>query len=103
MADNVLVIPATLRVGPDFPPYLPLPNGDLKPSPECSRDEVAEAVRECRELVQASRLRLEQAYQEHLRDLELLAQVSAYHEKFDQWAALREGGEPKEMLWEVER
>ncbi len=103
MADNVLVIPATIRVGRDFPDYLPLANGDLKPTPECSKSDVEEAVRECRDLARSSRLRLEQAYQEHLRDIELLAQVSAYRDKFDQWSALREGGEPKEALWEVER
>lgn len=103
MADNVLVIPATVRVGTDFPPYLPLANGDLKPTAECSREQVAEAVEECRELVRSSRLRLEQAYQEHLRDIELLAQVSAYLHRFEQWGAVRDGGEPGVMLWPVER
>ena len=102
MADNVFVIPATIRVGRDFPPYLPVANGDLKPTPECTREDIAEAVSECREMASSSRLRLEQAYQEHLRDVEMLAQVSAYLDKFEQWSSLREGGEPKELLWEVE-
>ncbi len=103
MADNVLVIPATICVGKDFPPYLPTANGDIRPTGECTREQVAEAVDECRELVRASRERLEQAYQEHLQDIELLAQVSAYLQRFEQWSAVREGGEPDEILWEVER
>ena len=103
MADNVLVIPATIMVGKDFPTYLPLANGDLKATAVCSREQVAEAVNECREVVQASRRRLEQAYQEHLADIELLAQVSAYLKKFDQWEAVRAGEDPDEVIWEVER
>ena len=102
MADNVLVIPATIKVGTDFPQYLPLADGNLKAAAECSRDEVAQAVAECRELARASRKRLEEAYREHLRDIELLAQVSAYLEKFDQWNEVRTGGAMKELLWEVE-
>jgi hypothetical protein len=102
MADNVLVIPATIKVGTDFPPYLPLADGNLKPSAECTRDEVREAVAECRTLADASRARLEAAYREHVKDVELLAQVSAYLEKFDQWSAVREGAEPRELLWQVE-
>lgn len=101
MADSVLVIPATISVGKNFPPYLPLPNGDLKPSAECTREEVGQAARECMALARASRERLQQAYEEHLRDIELLAQVSAYQEKFEQWETIRQGGEPKVLLWEV--
>lgn len=103
MADNVLIIPATVKVGRDFPQYLPLPNGDLKAAAECSRAEVGEAVAECRELTRASRERLEAAYREHVEQLELLAQVSAYHACYDEWQALREGREVRERLWQVER
>jgi hypothetical protein len=102
MSDNVLVIPATVKVGTGFPPYLPLADGNLKESADCSREEVREAVEECRNLAQASRARLEDAYQEHLKDIELLAQVSAYLKKFDQWDAVRDGDEPNELLWQVE-
>ena len=102
MSRNVLVIPATVKVGPDFPTYLPLPDGNVKPTIECSKDEVRQAVAECRVLAQQSRARLEEAYQEHLKDIELLAQVSAYLQKFDQWADLRTGGQVNELLWQVE-
>jgi len=102
MSDNVLVIPATVKVGPDFPQLLPLANGDLKAVAECTRTEVGEAVAECRSMTRASRERLEEAYREHLKDLELLAQVSAYHERFEQWTAIREGRNVRELLWQVE-
>lgn len=102
MSDNVLVIPATVRVGPDFPQLLPLANGDLKAVAECTRPEVGEAVAECRSMAQASRERLEQAHREYLKDLELLAQVSAYFECFDEWTAIREGRPVREVLWQVE-
>ena len=102
MSNNVLVIPATIKVGPDFPELLPLANGDLRPVTECSRPDVGEAVTECRDISKASRERLEEAYRDHLRDLELLAQVSAYYERFDDWSALREGRDVKELLWTVE-
>lgn len=102
MSNNVLVIPATVKVGPDFPELLPLANGDLRPVTDCSRSEVGEAVAECREMTKASRERLEAAYQEHVKDLELLAQVSAYFERFEDWGAIREGREIKEFLWQVE-
>jgi hypothetical protein len=102
MADNVLVIPATIRVGREFPPYLPLPDGNLKATAECTKDDVRRAVAECRLLAQSSRARLEDTYQDHLKDIELLAQVSAYLEKFEQWQELRDGGEVKEILWQVE-
>jgi hypothetical protein len=102
MADNVLVIPATIKVGEAFPPYLPLPDGNLKATAECTKDEVRQAVAECRVLAQQSRARLEEAYQDHLKDIELLAQVSAYLERFEQWEQIRTGGEVSEVLWQVE-
>jgi hypothetical protein len=102
MADNVFVIPATIRVGSEFPPYLPLANGDLKPTPECTKQDVGEAVAECRQVAAASRARLETAYAEHLKDIELLAHVSAYFEKYDEWDAIRHGGRLKQLLWQVD-
>lgn len=102
MTQNVLVIPATVTVGKDFPELLPLANGDLKPAPECTREDVAEAIAECRNMVRASRERLEAAYQEHLRDLELLAQVSAYYQRYEKWGAIREGRDVEERLWPVD-
>lgn len=102
MSDKVFVIPATIRVGTGFPPYLPLADGSLKPIAECTRHEVAEAVEECRNAARASRLRLEQAYAEHLKDLEMLAHMAAYHERYEQWASVREGGAVREMLWHVD-
>jgi hypothetical protein len=102
MADNVFVIPATIRIGKEFPPYLPVADGALKATAECTRTDVEQAVAECRQVAQASRARLEAAYQEHLKDIELLAQVSAYLEKYDQWDAVRRGGEAKELLWQVD-
>jgi hypothetical protein len=102
MTQNVLVIPATVTVGSDFPQLLPLADGDLKPAAECTRAEIGQAVLECRSLAKASRERLDAAYQEHLRDLELLAQVAAYYERYDDWGAIREGRDVEERLWEVE-
>ena len=102
MADNVLVIPATIRVGTDFPPVLPLADGSVKPTAECSKNEVREAVVECRAVAQSSRARLEAAYRDHLKDVELLAQVCAYLARYEQWSGLREGREVGELLWEVE-
>ena len=102
MTQNVLVIPATVTVGKDFPQFLPLANGDVKAATECTRAEVGEAITECRSMARASRERLEAAYQEHLRDLELLAQVSAYYQRYDKWGAIREGREVEERLWPVE-
>lgn len=103
MADNVLVIPATLKVGKNFPPYLPLAHGALKPTAECSKEEVAQAVAECRAVAATSRRRLDEAYQDHLKDIELLAQVSAYLARFEQWnGAIREGQDVGEILWQVE-
>jgi hypothetical protein len=102
MADNALVIPAAFRVGKVFPEHLPLADGSLKPLAECSRAEVAEAVRELRQVARLSRNRLEAAYTEHVQDIELLAQVSAYLARFDTWAAVRNGGELRETLWHLD-
>ena len=99
--ENVFVIPATVKVGKEMPPYLPLADGKVKPIAECSQAEVEEAVEECRFVAQTSRERLEAAYRDHLKDIELLAQVSAYHARYEQWAAIRDGGEVSELLWEV--
>ena len=102
MTQNVLVIPATVTVGTDFPEFLPLADGDIKPATQCTRPEVGQAISECRNMVKASRERLEAAYQEHLRDLELLAQVSAYYQRYEEWSAIREGRDVEERLWQVE-
>lgn len=102
MSDNVFVIPAAIRVGNGFPPYLPLADGSLKPIAECTRQEVAEAVEECRNAARASRAQLERAYAEHVKDLEMLAHMSAYAERFDKWSAVRDGGSVREMLWHVD-
>ena len=64
MSDNVLVIPVTVKVGPGFPKLLPLADGDLKPATECTRDDVGEAIAECRVMTKVSRERLEAAYRE---------------------------------------
>jgi hypothetical protein len=102
MTDKALVIPVTFRVGAEFPPYLPLQDGSVKPTAECSLSEVVEAVEEIKAVARASRERLELAYADHVRDVELLAQISAYLAKFDEWSALRSGGKVREILWHVE-
>lgn len=102
MADNALVIPATFKVGSEFPPYLPLPGGEMKAMSECSREEVAAAVEELKSVARSSRERLQQAYEEHVRDVEMLAQVSAYLARFANWADVRRGGSVREILWHVE-
>lgn len=102
MTDNALVIPATFRVGKVFPAYLPLPDGSLKPLAECSRAEVAGAASELKALAQRSRERLQKAFEEHVLDQEVLAQISAYLARFDEWSAVRRGGELRETLWHVE-
>ena len=102
MADNALVIPATFKVGSDFPPYLPLPGGDMKPLNECSKEEVAAGVEELRSVAHGSRERLQQAYEEHVRDVEMLAQVTAYLARFEKWEEVRHGGTVNEILWHVE-
>jgi len=102
MSDQVLVIPATFKVGEEFPANLPLPAGEVKPTPECSQSEVAAAIEELKAVARMSRERLEQAYAEHVRDVETLAQISAYLARFEQWEAVRTGGKVREILWHVE-
>jgi hypothetical protein len=102
MADNVFVIPATITVGEDFPPYLPLADGSVKPTAECSKDEVREAVEECRAVAMRSREQLEAAYRDHIKDMELLGVVSSYLAKYEQWSGVREGGPVGDVLWQVE-
>lgn len=99
MTDKVLVIPATFRVGSEFPAYLPLADGAVKPLVECTREEVTEAIEELRAMAARSRERLQQAYDEHVRDVEALAQVSAYRDRYAQWTAVREGKPVREILW----
>ncbi len=102
MADKALVIPASFRVGSQFPDELPLADGSLKPLSECSRSEVAEAVNELKSVATRSRERLDDAYAEHIQDIEMLAQISAYLTRFEQWQALREGGSVRETLWHLQ-
>ncbi len=102
MADKAFVIPATFRVGSELPPYLPVAHGGLKPAHECTRDDVASAIEELKDAARASRERLETAYAEHVRDVEVLAQVTAYLARFEQWAALRQGGKVREILWHID-
>ena len=103
MSDNVLVIPATFMVGRDFPANLPLADGSMKPIGECSKENVRQAVEEVRALADGSRVRLRKAYDEHVEDAELLAQLSAYLSKYEEWAEIREGGSVKEIIWSAER
>ncbi len=99
MSDNVLVIPATFMVGRDFPANLPLSDGSMKPIDECSAEEVQQAVEEVRAVVLGSRDRLRRAYDEHVEDLEVLAQLSAYANKYAQWSGVRTGEPVPEVLW----
>lgn len=100
--DKVLVIPATFVVGESFPANLPLANGAVKPLAQCSHEDVREAVEELRAVVESSRSRLQRAYEEHLEDLEVFAQLSAYLERFDEWRGLRDGTPVKQMIWKAE-
>ncbi len=102
MADKALVIPASFRVGSQFPDHLPLADGSLKPLSECSRAEVAEAVDELKSAAMRSRERLDEAYADHIQDIEMLARISAYLTRFEQWRALREGGTVRETLWHLQ-
>jgi hypothetical protein len=102
MPDNVLVIPSTIVVGREFPPYLPLADGSLKPTAECTREEVQQAVNECRAVAESSRRALEDAYRAHLNDVEQLAQVSAYLARYEQWSAVRHGGTVAETMWNID-
>jgi len=100
--DKVLVIPATFVVGESFPANLPLANGSVKPLAQCSQDDVREAVEELRAVVESSRNRLQRAYEEHLEDLEVFAQLSAYLERFEDWHGLRDGTPVRQMIWTAE-
>ncbi|HEX9875492.1 MAG TPA: hypothetical protein VGC50_02430 [Gammaproteobacteria bacterium] len=100
--DKALVIPATFVVGSSFPANLPLADGSVKPIAECSRAEVAQAVEEMAAVVYASRQKLHKAYDEHVQDLEIFAQLSAYLQKYDQWSGVRDNGEVKQTIWSVD-
>lgn len=100
--DNALVIPATFIVGEVLPANLPLADGSLKPIADCSKEEVKQAVEELRTVVKGSRRRLHKAFEEHLEDLEVYAQLSAYLDRYDQWAGVREGGDVKQTIWSVD-
>jgi hypothetical protein len=102
VSDKVLVIPATFRVGSELPPNLPVADGGLKPTSECTREDVAAAVEELKSAARASRDRLEVVYAEHVRDVEVLAQVMAYLDRYDQWDSLRHGGQARETLWHID-
>ena len=98
-SDNVLVIPATFLVGRSFPPNLPLADGSVKEIGECARPEVEQAVDEIKALAEASRNRLRKAYDEHVEDLEMLAQLSAYLERYEEWRGVRDGDGVREIIW----
>jgi len=102
-SDNVLVIPATFMVGRSFPANLPLADGSVKPLAECSKDDVRQAIEEISALAEASRNRLRKAYDEHVEDLQMLAQVSAYLERYEDWQGLRDGEGVREMIWSVDK
>jgi len=99
--DNVLVIPATFVVGEAFPENLPLADGSLKPIAECSKDEVRQAVDEIKAVVDGSRARLHKAYQEHIEDLEIYAQLCAYLQRYEDWTGVRGDGEIRHTIWSV--
>ncbi len=103
MSDNVLVIPATFIVGKEFPANLPLLDGSMKPISACTEEEVRQAVTEVRSMAESSRERLHRAYEEHVQDLEVLAQLSAYEQKFAVWEGVRSDGEVAEVLWSLDR
>lgn len=100
--DKVLVIPATFVVGEAFPANLPLADGSLKPIADCSESEVRQAVDELRSVVEGSRRRLHEAYEEHLEDLEIYAQLSAYLDRYDEWSGVREDGKVRPTIWSVD-
>jgi len=102
MSKNVLVIPATFMVGSSFPANLPLVDGSMKPIGDCSKEEVRQAVEEVTALADGSRSRLRKAYEEYVQDLEVLAQLSAYLDRYDEWDAVREGQGVSEIIWSVE-
>jgi len=101
-SDKVLVIPATFVVGESFPANLPLADGSVKPIAECSESEVRQAVEEVKVLAEASRTRLSKAYEEHVEDLEMFAQLSAYLDRFEDWRGVRRGESVGEVIWSVD-
>ena len=100
--EKVLVIPATFVVGETFPPNLPLADGSVKPIVDCSKEEVRQAVDELKAVVDGSGLRLRRAYQEHLQDLEVYAQVSAYLDRYEEWTGVRGEGTLRQTIWSLE-
>ena len=100
--DKALVIPATFVVGEAFPANLPLADGTLKPIADCSKDEVKQAVDELRAVVDGSRRRLHKAYDEHLEDLEIYAQLSAYLDRYEDWSGVREDADVRPTIWSVD-
>jgi hypothetical protein len=100
--DKALVIPATFIVGDSFPANLPLADGSVKPIGQCSKAEVEQAVEEIKAVVDSSRQRLHRAYDEHLQDLEVFAQLSAYLARYDAWSGVRDNGAVKQTIWSVD-
>lgn len=100
--DNVLVIPATFVVGEAFPENLPLADGSVKPIAQCSKDEVGQAVEELRAVVNGSRARLHRVYEEHIQDLEIFAQLSAYLHRYENWTGVRGDGVVGHTIWSVD-
>ena len=100
--DNVLVIPATFIVGENFPANLPLADGTVKPIAECSKEEVRQSVEDLRAVVDGSRARLHRAYDEHIEDLQVYAQLEAYLHHFDAWTGVRGDGVIKHTIWSVD-
>jgi hypothetical protein len=100
--EKVLVIPATFVVGESFPENLPLADGSVKPIAECSREEVGQAVEELKAVVDGSRSRLRKAYEEHIQDLEIYAQLSAYLQRYEDWTAVRGSGVVRHTIWSVD-
>ncbi len=100
--DKALVIPATFVVGEAFPANLPLADGSLKPIADCSKEEVKQAVDELRAVVEGSRRRLRKAYDEHLEDLEVYAQLSAYLDRYEEWAGVRNDDGVRPTIWSVD-
>lgn len=103
MSDNVLVIPATFMVGKQFPVNLPLSDGSMKPIGECTEEEVVQSVAEVRAMSESSRERLRRAYDEHVQDLEVLAQLSAYAQKYAEWDGVRKDRKVAEVMWSLDR
>ena len=100
--EKVLVIPATFVVGETFPANLPLSDGSVKPIAECSREEVQQAVDEIKAVVDGSRARLHKAYEEHIQDLEVYAQLSAYLDRYEEWTGVRGDGVIRQTIWSVD-